>query len=274
MKSELEQRFSALDRLYGKGALDILRSMHVCVAGLGGVGSWAVESLARSGVGALTLIDYDTVAASNVNRQIHALTETLGAKKVALMAKRVRAIDPGCRITAIDDFVTMATLDDYLSRERGYDYVIDAIDIITLKAAIIHRCVRIKTPVVTTGAAGGLTDPTRIEVRDLSRTHNDPLAARVRSKLREDYGFSRNPRRSFGVECVFSAQQQLYPRPDGSVGHEKPGIHGVHLDCSLGHGSASFVTAVFGMTAASRVVNKTLAKRTESGRGRPAKATP
>ncbi len=264
-EEEYDLRFGGLARLYGTAALAHLREMHVCVVGLGGVGSWAVEGLARSGVGRLTLIDWDTVAASNVNRQLPALTGTVGQKKVALLAERVAAINPECRVEAIDDFLTLETLADYLSLERGYDYVIDAIDSIKFKAAMIYHCRRNKIPIITVGGAGGMTDPTQVQVRDLSRTDNDPLAAKVRQTLRRDHNFSRNPKRYFGVECVFSAEQKRYPKADGSVGHEKPGIHGLSLDCSLGYGAASFVTATFGFVAASRVINKTLARKARSG---------
>jgi tRNA A37 threonylcarbamoyladenosine dehydratase len=115
--------------------------------------------------------------------------------------------------------------------------------------------------VITTGAAGGLTDPTQIKVKDLTRTCNDPLAAKVRSQLRARHGYTRNTKRYFGVECVFSAQQQVYPRADGGVGHQKPGIHGVHLDCTMGYGSASFVTATLGFVAVARVIEKHLLSR-------------
>jgi tRNA A37 threonylcarbamoyladenosine dehydratase len=254
-------RFGALGRVYGTQALAHLRAMHVCVVGLGGVGSWSVEALARSGVGRLTLIDWDTVCTTNINRQVHALSHTVGQKKVALLAERVRAIQPECRVEAVDDFLTLETLEGYLAAERGYDYVIDAIDSIRFKAAMIHHCRRRKLPIITVGGAGGMTDPTQVQVRDLSRTENDPLAAKVRAKLRGDFNFPRNPKRYFGVECVFSAEKRRYPRPDGTVGPEKPGIAGVSLDCRFGYGSVSFVTATFGFSAAARVINRTLARR-------------
>ncbi len=258
---DYQQRFDSIGRLYGQAALPVLQSLHICVIGLGGVGSWAVESLARTGVGRLTLIDYDEVALSNTNRQLHALTDNAGRKKNQVMAERVAQINPECQCTIIDDFLTETTMDDYLSPLRGYDYVIDAIDSIKFKAALIYYCKRNKIPVITTGGAGGLTDPGHIKIADLSKTHNDPLAAKVRSRLRQEYGFSKNTKRNFGVECVFSSQQQLYPKADGTVSHEKPGIHGVSLDCRFGYGSATFVTATFGFFAAARALNKILHKR-------------
>ncbi len=255
------ERFGGIARLYGTEPMAIIEQMHICVVGLGGVGSWVVEALARTGVGRLTLIDFDIIKAGNINRQLPALTSTLEQKKFAALAARVAQINPACRCHTIDDFLTERTLDDYLAPGRGYDYVIDAIDSIKFKAAMINHCKRNKIPIITTGGAGGLNDPTRIEIADLAKTYNDPLASKVRSTLRRDYGFTKNLKKNFGVECVFSSQQQVYPKADGSVSQEKPGIHGVSLDCSFGYGSASFVTGTFGFIAAARAINKILQKR-------------
>jgi tRNA A37 threonylcarbamoyladenosine dehydratase len=252
------QRFGGIDRLYGRQAFESIRRMRVGVIGMGGVGSWAVEALARSGVGSLLLIDFDEIAASNINRQIHALSSTIGRKKTLTLQERVGEINAQCRVEVVDDFITDRNLFDCLPADAGVDYVIDAIDSIKFKAALIYHCKRNKIPIITTGAAGGLTDPTQIMIKDLTRTYNDPLAAKVRSQLRTRHGYTRNPKRYFGVECVFSAQQQVYPGADGSIGHRKPGIHGVHLDCSMGYGSASFVTGTMGFVAAARVIEKHL----------------
>ncbi len=251
-------RFGGIARLYGEAGAEALRAAHVCVVGVGGVGSWAVEALARSGVGALTLIDLDDIAESNTNRQLHTLSETLGRPKVAVMAERVVGINPECRCEVIDDFVSEQSLEAFLG--RGYDYVIDAIDGVMHKAALIAHCKRNKIPLITTGGAGGLTDPTRIEIADLSRTHNDPLAAKVRSRLRQRYGFTTNPKRRFGIDCVFSPQQPLYPQGDGTVAHRKPDTSGVTLDCNFGYGSATVVTGSFGFAAAARVIDKLIEK--------------
>ena len=148
---------------------------------------------------------------------------------------------------------------DFLSRD--YDYVVDAIDSIKFKAGLIYYCKRNKIPVITIGGAGGLTDPSVIKVADLSKTYNDALAAKVRATLRDQYNFTKNSKRRFGIECVFSGQQQLYPKEDGTVSHEKPGIHGVSLDCRFGYGAASFVTGTFGFIAAARVIEKYLQKK-------------
>lgn len=258
MTEDYRQRFGGIERLYGTQAVDWIRDMRVCVIGLGGVGSWAAEALARSGVEQLLLIDYDDVALSNINRQVHALSSCVGQKKIQVLKRRVSDINPDCRIQLIEDFITDRNLFEYLPADGAIDYVIDAIDSIKFKAALIYYCKRNRIPIITTGAAGGLTDPTSIMIKDLTRTYNDPLAAKVRAQLRAQHGYTRNPRRYFGVECVFSAQQQVYPRKDGSIGHQKPGIHGVHLDCSMGYGSASFVTATIGFVAVSRVIDKHL----------------
>ena len=257
--NDFEQRFAGIQRLYGTDAYELIQQLHICVIGIGGVGSWAVEALARTGVGKLTLIDYDEVALSNMNRQLHTLSDMVGIKKNTVMAERVEQINPHCNVDIVDDFLTMDNMAALLSRD--YDYVIDAIDSIKFKAAMIGFCKRNKIPLITTGGAGGLNDPTMIKVADLSKTYNDPLAAKVRSRLRDSFGFSRNPKRNFGVECVFSSQQQVYPKEDGSVSHKKPGIHGISLDCRFGYGAASYVTATFGFVAVSRAINKIIKKR-------------
>ena len=256
--NEFDQRFSGIRRLYGNNETELLRTKHVCVIGIGGVGSWAAEALARSGIGTITIIDHDDIALSNINRQIHSLTSTIEQSKVEVMAERIREINPDCDCRVIDDFITDATVSKYLS--NGYDYVIDAIDSIKFKCAIIYYCKRNKIPVITTGGAGGLIDPTAIEIADLSKTWNDPLAAKVRSQLRYQYGYTKNPKRSFGIPCVFSTEQPRYPKNDGSVCHAKPGVKSVKLDCSLGFGSSTCVTASFGMFAAARVIQKIIEK--------------
>ena len=257
-KQDYDTRFAGIQRLYGDTGYQLLGQLHICVIGIGGVGSWAVESLARSGIGQITMIDYDEVALSNTNRQLHTLTSTVDEKKAAVMAQRIVEINPDCKVNIIDDFINMENLADYL--DRDYDYVIDAIDSIKFKAAIIYHCKRNKIPVVTTGGAGGLTDPTMIKVADLAKTYNDALAAKVRSKLRESYNYTRNTKKNFGVECVFSSQQPVYPKEDGTVSHEKPGIHGVSLDCRFGYGAITHMTATFGFVAVSRVIQKLLKK--------------
>jgi tRNA A37 threonylcarbamoyladenosine dehydratase len=256
---DYDTRFAGIKRLYGTAAFTLFRELHICVVGIGGVGSWAAEALARSGIGRITLIDYDEICLSNTNRQIHTLSDTVGRKKIEVMAERIRLINPDSEVICIDDFLTQENYQTLLS--AGYDAVIDAIDSIKFKAMMIHYCKRQKLPVIVTGGAGGLTDPSAIKVADLSRSYNDPLLSRVRRRLREEYGFSRNTKRSFGIECVFSSQQPLYPKADGTVCHAKPGIHGISLDCNLGYGASTVVTASFGFVAVSRAIAKVLKKR-------------
>ena len=256
MSNEKDVRFRGIERLYGEDAFGALQRAHICVVGLGGVGSWAVESLARSGIGKLTLIDFDVIELTNINRQIHALEGTVGVKKAQALRERVAQINPECVCTIIDDFLTDRNLESCLA--RGYDGVIDAIDSIKFKAAMIYYCKRNKIPIVTTGGAGGLTDPTKITVVDLSRTSNDALAKRVREQLRSSFNFTRNTKRNFGVPCVTSSQQSVYAQEDGSVSCAKPGIHGISLDCRLSMGSASFVTATFGFFAAAKVIERVM----------------
>jgi len=259
MSQTYTQRFGGIRRLYGDHGADTVKAMHVCVVGIGGVGSWAAEALARSGVNCITLIDHDDICETNINRQIHALDNTISASKVEVMAERIKLINPDCDVNAIDDFITETTTEKYLNKD--FDYVIDAIDSIRFKAFMIYFCKRNKIPVITTGGAGGLTDPTQIGIKDISKTVNDPLAAKVRSTLRREFSFTKNTKRSFGVECVFSTQQQVYPKPDGSVSQDKPGVKGMSLDCSMGFGASSCVTSVFGFVAVARVIEKTIARK-------------
>ena len=250
-----ERRFGGVRRLYGERALERFRTAHVCVTGIGGVGSWAVEALARSAVGRLTLVDLDHIAESNINRQLHALTGTLGMAKVQVMAARIREINPDCRVTAIEDFLTLENHANLL--DADYDHVIDCIDGFRIKAALIAHCRRRRIRLVTVGGAGGQTDPTRVRVADLSRTEHDALFAKTRKLLRQDYGFPKNLKRRFDVPCVYSDEQPLFPAGDGGVCHGKPHGAGVgRLNCAGGLGSSMAVTATFGLVAAAHVLKK------------------
>ncbi|MBA1189686.1 tRNA cyclic N6-threonylcarbamoyladenosine(37) synthase TcdA [Pseudomonas entomophila] len=250
-----DPRFAGIARLYGDEGLERLRRAHVGVVGIGGVGSWVAEALARSGVGEITLFDLDDVCVSNTNRQAHALEGQVGRAKVEVMAERLRAINPACMVHAVADFVTRDTMVEYI--HEGFDGVVDCIDSVNAKAALIAWCRRRKIAIVTTGGAGGQIDPTQVQVGDLNKTFNDPLASRVRSTLRRDYQFSRNVSRNYGVPCVFSSEQLRYPKGDGSVCLQKSFVgEGVRLDCSGGFGAVMMVTATFGMVAASKLVEK------------------
>jgi len=254
MSEAADQRFGGTARLYGLDGLDLFRRSHVVVIGIGGVGSWVAEALARSGIGEITLIDLDDVCVTNTNRQIHALSSTVGQSKVAVMADRIRDINPDCLVHEVEAFATRDNLDELLHEELSY--VVDAIDSVKDKAAIIAWCKRRKVPVITIGGAGGQIDPTLVRVADLTRTQTDPLAAKVRSFLRRHYRFSSSGRR-FAVECVYSEEQLRYPQPDGSVCQQKSVMeNGTRLDCAGGFGATTVVTATFGFVAVSRVLKK------------------
>lgn len=253
-----DPRFAGVARLYGVDGLQRLRAAHVAIVGIGGVGSWAAEAMARSGVGEISLFDLDDVCVSNTNRQLHALEGNIGRAKVEATAERLRAINPDCIVHAVADYVTRDTMAEYITEQ--IDCVIDCIDSVMSKAALISWCKRRKITVISTGGAGGQIDPTQVQVADLNKTVNDPLASRVRSTLRRDYNFSRNVSRNYGVPCVFSTEQLRYPKGDGSVCLQKSFVgEGVRLDCSGGFGAVMMVTATFGMVAASKAVEKLVA---------------
>jgi tRNA A37 threonylcarbamoyladenosine dehydratase len=246
-----ERRFGGLSRLYGAEGAKRIAAAHVCVIGIGGVGSWAVEALARSGIRRLTLIDLDHVAESNINRQVHAVDATLGQAKVLAMAQRIAAFHPECRVETVEEFIAEDNLAALLP---DCDAVIDAIDQVRAKAALLAHCREIGLTVVTTGAAGGRTDPTRIEIADLSRTTQDPLASRVRARLRREFAFPRDPKKKFNIDCVFS--QEPVARPIAAAPSCEAEVGPLQgLNCA-GYGSVVTVTASFGLAAAARVLAK------------------
>ncbi len=248
--TDRNRRFGGIERLYGAGALRRAAAAHITVVGIGGVGSWAAEALARSGIGRLTLIDLDHVAESNINRQIHALESTFGAAKVEAMKQRIAEINPVCVVDGVEEFIDEANVATLIP---PCDAVIDAIDQVRAKAALIAHCRRAGICIVTTGGAGGRTDPTQIEVMDLSRTTQDALTSKVRARLRKDYGFTRDLKKKFGVECVFSPEQIRRPANADSCSVD----HGFDATAGLacaGYGSSVMVTANFGFIAAARVL--------------------
>lgn len=246
-----ERRFGGIARLYGAGTLERLEQASACVIGIGGVGSWVAEALTRSGVGRITLIDLDHVAESNINRQIHALDATLGQAKVVAMTDRIRAINPLASIAVVEDFVTE---DNAAALVRDFDVVIDAIDNVRAKVAIVLACRARRIPLIVAGGAGGKTDPTKIRVDDLSRTEQDPLLAKVRKRLRSEHGFPRNPKRSFGIDAVYSAEPL---RLDGAACDLPHGPQG--LACA-GYGSSMMMTASVGLFAAALAIERLLAR--------------
>ena len=252
---DFDRRFGGIARLYGSAALERFRTAHVCVIGVGGVGSWVVEALARSAIGKITMIDLDNLAESNINRQIHALTDTLGKAKVTALAERIAQINPYCVVTEIEDFLSADNLDEMIGAHH-YDYIIDAIDNVRAKTALIAYCRQRGLKLVTIGSAGGQIDPTRIEVLDLCRTEQEPLLAKVRKRLRAGHGFPRGTKNKFGIDAVFSSEPLRFPETAEACavdGAEASGITG--LNCA-GFGSAMVVTASFGLVAAAHVLRK------------------
>jgi tRNA A37 threonylcarbamoyladenosine dehydratase len=247
MSFDHERRFGGVARLYGRAGAARLVTAHAVVVGIGGVGSWSAEALARTDVGEITLIDLDMVAESNANRQIHALDDVWGKAKVDAMAERIRAINPACEVHCIEDFVTPDNVEQLLADE--FSVVIDAIDQVRAKVAMIAHCRRRRLPIVVAGAAGGQVDPTRICVSDLSQTVQDPLLAKVRSQLRREHGFPRDGKK-FGVAAVYSSEPLRYPAPDTACAVDQAPAG---LNCA-GFGSSVCVTAVFGMAAAARAI--------------------
>ncbi len=239
--ADLQRRFGGVARLYGGAAYDKFTRSHVVVIGIGGVGSWTAEALARSGVGAITLIDLDHIAESNTNRQIHALGDEYGKSKVIAMAERITAISPACRVANIEEFITP---DNVAMLLPAADVVIDCIDQVSAKAALIAHCRARGIVVVTCGAAGGRTDPTRIRNDDLARAQGDPLLSKVRYRLRRQHGFPRERELrapKFGVIAVFSDEPVRKPSEDCDPA--------ARLACA-GYGSSVAVTAPLGFAAA------------------------
>lgn len=237
-EDDYERRFAGTARLYGEDTLALYQQAHVLVAGAGGVGSWAIEALARTGIGHLTLIDMDVLVSSNVNRQLPALSETFGRGKIEVLAERARSINPRLRITLVDDFLTRENISTLLADTP--DLVLDCTDDVDAKISLVVWCRRRRIPIVVAGAAGGKTDPAQLCVDDLTRTHRDPLLAKIRRQLRRDCGFPKNPQEKFGIPCVYS--NQPVHTPEGTV------CESGNLSCS-GYGSTTMVTATMGMMA-------------------------
>uniref|UniRef100_UPI00404768AA tRNA threonylcarbamoyladenosine dehydratase n=1 Tax=Polynucleobacter sp. TaxID=2029855 RepID=UPI00404768AA len=253
------RRFAGVARLYGQSALQTFERAHVLVAGLGGVGSWAVEALARSGIGELTLMDFDHIAPSNVNRQLHAIEDNFGKSKSEAMAERVRQINPLIKLNVIDEFLTSDNLDTYLHKnaENPYFVVLDATDDVRMKIALAAYCEArdeigrarkaqqsnqksSTIALIICGGAGGKLEPSRIKAADLAKTTQDPVLSKIRHALRKEYGFSSDPKKKLGITTIYSDE----PRQ---------GVASGGLSCA-GYGSAVTVTATFGFIAAAEVL--------------------
>ncbi len=242
------ERFAGMERLVGEGSARRIARSHVAVIGVGGVGSWVAEALARSGIGALTLVDMDDVCESNFNRQIHAVESEIGRPKVEAMARRIGQIHPECRVTTEHRFFSASTASELL--DPGFDCVVDAIDSLRNKILLIRECRSRGIPLIVSGGAGGKSDPTRVRIVDLSRTEHDPLIQKLRKELRRKHGFPRDLRRKFGIPCVYSDEPSITP----DVCSSPEGASSLKLDCESGYGTACFVTGAFGFAVASWVI--------------------
>ena len=243
-------RFSGIERLYGEKSLDIFRNSKITIIGIGGVGSWAAESLGRSGIGNIRLVDLDDICVSNINRQIHALTSTINKSKVFTMEERLKQINPDIKIEAIEEFANQNNMDQIIDEKT--DIVIDCIDEVRVKAALINYSKQNKIKIITAGGAGGKKDPTKVKIKDLSKTTHDPLAAKLRKILRKEYNFPQELNKKFNIECIFSEENIIFPENF----KKQNGIR--NIDCSNGFGSITNVTATFGFAAASRALSKLL----------------
>jgi tRNA A37 threonylcarbamoyladenosine dehydratase len=248
--SNIDSRFGGIQRLYSAEGLERLRQARVCVVGIGGVGSWAAEALARSAVGHITLVDLDDICESNINRQLHALEGVVGRPKVMIMAERIAAINPACEARPIQEFFNESTAEGIL--QNGFDWVLDAIDHPANKCLLIAHCRQKEIPVICSGAAGGRKNPLRVRLADLSQISGDALLQQVRKRLRQDYGFPGDPKTPLNMPCVFSPEPPA--RPEGC----EPGGR---LNCDTGYGAASFVTGAFGFAAASWIVSSLAGSR-------------
>jgi len=240
-------RFAGLARLYGQAVLEKFSNSHAMIIGLGGVGSWVAEALVRSGVGKFSLVDLDDLCVTNINRQIHATTETIGRPKATILADRLGAINPEANVTIRQDFYSERTSDEILLEDKP-DIVLDAIDSSRAKVHLLATCRDHEIPVITSGGAGGRRDATQVLIDDLSRAHGDPLLSGIRKQLRVRYRFpaARKKGGKFHIPAVFSPEQRRYPTCDGSTSHQRPADLKGGLKCDAGFGAATHVTATFG----------------------------
>ena len=254
--ADLKRRFGGLERLYGIDGAANIRAAHVAVVGIGGVGSWAAEALARSAVGEITLVDLDHIAESNINRQVHALDATLGQAKVAAMRDRIAQINPGCIVHEVDEFATPGNWPALLP--AGVTVVIDACDDVKTKVAIAAWALETKTLSIACGAAGGKRLAHQVDVDDLARTTHDPLLAQVRYRMRKFHGGAKEGK-AMGIACVFSREAVAPPDPSCAIDAGGDGS----LNCH-GYGSVVTVTATFGQCAAGWLLDRIAARKRPS----------
>lgn len=248
------ERFDGIKRLYTNPSFEILQKSHVAIFGIGGVGSWACESLARSGVGNLTIVDLDDICISNTNRQLHAHDGNYGKLKVQAIKERILSINPDCRVNCIEDFFSDTTKDDILNNSH-FDYVIDAIDSLKSKCILISECKKRNIKIITTGGAGGKFDPRYIRINDLSKSYNDKLLQLVRTNLKRFYGFKKITNGKYHIPCVFSPEFRTMPEDSCDA---------TSLNCQNGFGSITHITGTFGFMAAGYVINDLLDKKAKA----------
>lgn len=257
---EYSARFGGIARLYGQAALEHLKSTHVGIIGIGGVGTWVAEALARSGVGRITLVDLDEICITNSNRQVHATSKTVGHSKVQVMKNRILEISPYLDVECIEDFFRPKTADFILN--RSYDCVVDAIDHQKRKVELIAECLRRNLPLVVSGGAGGRQDPSKVTSADLNQSTHDGLLRNVKRALRGQTEFSDLQTiiqsKEWSIPAVFSTERAVYPTPDGGVCHTLTTQESMKLDCQFGFGAASFVTGTFGFHLSSLVIQRLL----------------
>lgn len=253
IESDYEARFGGIGRLFGRSALEKIKQSKILVIGIGGVGSWVAESLARTGIGGITLVDLDDVCVTNINRQSHATSSTVGQFKVDVMKARLKDIHPECEIITKQCFFNQKNLNDIF--DQKYDFVVDCCDDFTNKCYLIDHCRKNGIPLVVMGGAGGKIDPLQIKVTDMSISSNDRLLARLRKKLRQDFGFPLENEGPFGCYAVWSHERAVYPTANGCLTYKPPGL-AKNMDCEEGFGSASFVTGAFAFAATSLVLRE------------------
>lgn len=257
LSEDQASRFGGIARLYGITALERFLSSRIVVVGIGGVGSWTVEALARSGIGKIRMVDLDEICITNVNRQLHAMDGQIGKQKTAAMAERVRAIHPGCEVEVVEGFFTERSVEVVLGGDISC--VVDAIDSMKHKALLLAECKRRGIPVVTCGGAGGKRDATRIRVRDLAFSGGDALLHQLRRSLRKDHGFLPVAMGSrpepMGITAVFSDESPVFPSGDGEISCERPASADMRLNCATGYGTVTHVTAAFGVVAAGAILD-------------------
>ena len=256
MTEKFQNRFGGIARLYGLSSLEKFSLSHVMIVGLGGVGSWTVEALARSGVGKFTLVDLDDLCLTNTNRQIHAITGTIGKSKASVLAERILLINPEAECAVEQSFYTEKNSAELLSQNP--DIVADAIDSVRPKCHLLATCREKGIPVIASGGAGGRLDASQIRIDDLSKTFGDALLLSVRKRLRSEYRFPKAEKkaRKFKIPAVFSPEQPKFPTCDGATSTKRPGEMTGGIKCDSGYGAATHLTATFGNLMAGWVLDQ------------------